>query len=73
MSKTNGHWANVRVLAYNSDKSKILLEYEDSTEKWIDTEKIKSVMPNKVMAYITLPTMGSRHFGMEYDGFCLER
>ena len=48
----------------------------------VDTEKIKeyfhiitkdNIVGKEIAAYITLPTMGSRHAGMEYDGFCIER
>ena len=73
--KTEGHWASVMVVSWNLDKSKILLRHEDGKEEWVEIERIKNAfhLPQKAMAYITLPTMSSRHFGMEYDGFCLER
>jgi len=80
--KTNGDWANVTVAAWSWDQSKILLKYEDGQEKWVDAEKIKDfihiikkddVVGKRVVACITLPSMTSRHAGMEYKGFCLER
>jgi len=71
--KTKGHWVDVEVLAFNRDRSKILLKYGNGKEEWINAERIKKVVHQKVMAYITLPSIESRHFGMSCSGLCLEK
>ena len=73
--KTAGSWTTVMVVSWNLDKSKLLLRYEDGKEEWVEVERIKNViqLPQQAMAYITLPSMESRHFGMAHNGFCLER
>ena len=64
-------WVKADVLFVT--KRKILLKLEDGEIKWINKEKIKKILPRKIMCYVTLPSQGSRHFGNSYQGFCIER
>lgn len=75
-----GQWIRGTVMAVTKDE--ILFKHSGGKVERIKKKKITEVQEllakdnivgKKVLAYITLPGMSSRHMGMDYGGFCLER
>lgn len=71
-----GKWIKAEVIKFNRDKSKILLKFESKEPEWYEItgpNTVKKALPDKMAVYIQLPSMSSRHFGMNHKGFCIER
>ena len=66
-----GCWFRAEVLEVTEDRIK-LRNRDTGEEVWTDKKKLK-VIPKRIMAYINLPSLSSRHAGQNYKGFCIER